>query len=133
MWNAEKIIEGLEEAAETLKRLRQRGWNPAGRLTYWPDVIADSWSGYGRTPVKTRLGPPQADAISRMDQVLLWPNLIEDFEREPAREVRRLVWARANRISWRELEDCDGRSAPTLRKIWRAGIIDILCGLNKQA
>ncbi|WPZ36251.1 DUF6362 family protein [Thalassobaculum sp. OXR-137] len=103
----------LREAADTLRRLPRGVAKP--RLSSWPEVVRDSVSllaapdGAGRRP-----SPPSPQAIDRMDRTLGW--LLSCDE-----EARRLVWARATGISWRRLEDMDGRSHVTLRKIVARG------------
>ncbi|MEQ8396518.1 DUF6362 family protein [Thalassobaculum sp.] len=103
----------LEEAAETLRRL------PAGlrrpRLTSWPEVVRDSSSLLAPpTEGRTRPAAPTPGAIDRMDEALMWLLACDG-------EARRLVWARACRVPWRKLEDLDGRSHVTLRKIVSRG------------
>ncbi|NQW08292.1 MAG: hypothetical protein HQ481_00220 [Alphaproteobacteria bacterium] len=108
----------LEEAADTLRRLPRAMAKP--RLSSWPTVVresmpliaADTADGRGR------LAPPTPGAIDRMDAVLFWL-LVCDLE------ARRLVWARACCIPWRRLEDQDGRSHMTLRKVVNRGLDQI--------
>ncbi len=45
---------------------------------------------------------------------------------------RKIVWARACRVPWRRLEDMDGRSHTTLRKVQAEGIEAILRWLNRS-
>lgn len=103
----------LEEAADTLRCLPRGLAKP--KLTYWPDVVQETAAfllpsvGYSRKPIAP---PPQA--IDRMDQVLVWLLACDE-------EARKIVWARACRIPWRRLEDQDGRSYVTLRKIASRG------------
>jgi len=112
----------LEEAAETLRRL------PAGlrrpRLTSWPAVVRDSAGLLApSSDRRTRPAAPTPGAIDRMDRALLWLLACDD-------EARRLVWARACRVPWRRLEDLDGRSHVTLRKIVARGHGQILQSLR---
>ena len=114
----------LEEAAETLRRL------PAGlrrpRLTSWPEVVRDSAGLIGpSSDRRNRPAAPTPGAIDRMDRALLWLLACDD-------EARRLVWARACRVPWRRLEDLDGRSHVTLRKIVARGHGQILRHLGSS-
>ena len=107
------IRSALEAAAETLRRL------PAGlrrpRLTSWPEVVRDSSSLLAPSAEsRSRPAAPTPAAIDRMDKALLWLLACDG-------EARRLVWARACRVPWRKLEDLDGRSHVTLRKIVARG------------
>lgn len=121
------IRSALEDAAETLRRLPSAVRRP--RLTSWPDVVRDSAallapSAEGRV----RPAAPTPGAIDRMDRALLWLLACDG-------EARRLVWARACRVPWRKLEDLDGRSHMTLRKIVARGHDQIrrhLVGMNKS-
>jgi hypothetical protein len=45
-------------------------------------------------------------------------------------EQRRIVWARACNIPWRRLEDMDGRSHVTLRKIYVEALLTMAKRLN---
>lgn len=103
----------LEEAADTLKRLPSAMARP--RLSSWPEVVRDTAQhlASGESERRRRI-PPAPEAIDRMDKTLAWLLACDD-------EARRLVWARANRIPWRKLEDLDGRSHVTLRKIVARG------------
>jgi lambda repressor-like predicted transcriptional regulator len=53
-----------------------------------------------------------------MDEVLNWLFILPP-------EERKLVWARACEVSWRQLEDHDGRSSVTLRKIYNQSLMKI--------
>ena len=46
-------------------------------------------------------------------------------------DSRRIVMARAANISWRRLEEIDGRSHTTLRKVEKAGLIHIMGALDQ--
>lgn len=107
------IRAALEEAAETLRRLPPGVRRP--RLTSWPDVVRDSAGLLGPSAEgRVRPAAPTPGAIDRMDRVLAWLLACDA-------EARRLVWARACRVPWRRLEDLDGRSHVTLRKIVARG------------
>lgn len=103
----------LREAADTLRRLPRGLARP--RLSSWPEVVRDSAALLaGDVGAHRRPSPPAPQAIDRMDRTLAWLLACEE-------EERRLVWARAMGISWRRLEDMDGRSHVTLRKIVARG------------
>lgn len=107
------IRSALEEAAETLRRLPSALRRP--RLTSWPDVVRDAAGLLGpNSEGRTRPAAPSPAAIDRMDRALGWLLACDG-------EARRLVWARACGIPWRRLEDLDGRSHVTLRKIVARG------------
>jgi hypothetical protein len=117
-WTAGLVSEYLAEAADTLRRLPRPMLH--GRLTCWPDVIRSAAELYhAEAHARNRPPAPAPDAISRMDQALVWLLPLD-------LEERRILWARACGIPWRRLEDADGRSHVTLRKIHRRGIERIM-------
>lgn len=115
-WDEGLIKAWIEEAAETLKRLPRGYVKP--RVTYWPDVVQNGIHSFGSSRFSNRLAAPSPRAIDRMERVLGWLFHCDD-------DSRRVVWARACGIPWRRLEDIDGRSHVTLRKICDRGIADI--------
>ncbi len=124
-WTLEDIRYRLAEAADTLKLMPMphRGC-PAAYQTGWPDVPYE-WTAYGYTPATARRPPPTAIQIDKLDQTLQWLHWLN-------REQRQIVFARACRFSWRKLEDIDGRSVPTLRKICMAGYTKLYQELNRD-
>ncbi|WP_193370900.1 DUF6362 family protein [Pelagibius marinus] len=76
------VWELLLEAADTLRRLpnREQGWLTAAARAHWPDYVrntAEEFAGAvgsaGRqTAPVLRPTPARAEAIDRMDTVLLW-------------------------------------------------------------
>jgi len=114
----------LKQAAQTLRSLPHKTF--AGYASYWPDVVRstpESWLArpyQNNTPHKST---PRE--ISAMDEVLNWLFILTP-------EERRIVWARACNIPWRALEDHDGRSHVTLRKIHRRGLASIALALDAE-
>jgi hypothetical protein len=113
----ETIMAALIASAETLRRLPKGGIQ--NRLTRWPEVVRSSAELFmGEKHARNRLSPPEPAAIDRMDVVLTWllPLSVDQ---------RRILWARACGVAWRRLEDMDGRSHVTLRKIYNEGLAAI--------
>ena len=106
----------IKEAADTLRRLPKGYAKP--RVTYWPDVVQTSIHSFGAARFENRLAAPSPRAIDRMERVLGWLFHCDD-------DARRIVWARACGVPWRRLEDIDGRSHVTLRKVADRGLRDI--------
>lgn len=113
------VMDRFVEAADCLRRLP--GGYKKAKLTSWPDVVQSTAEAYGYNPVRSRPGAPSPAAISRMDECLLW---LFDL----TAEERKIIWARACKISWRRLEDMDGRSHVTLRKVYK-GALGKVCAL----
>ncbi len=125
-WTETAVKARLEEAAETLKALRlgARDW-PSRLAARWPDVVRSTWDAYGYTAVRMRPPVPSPQRISRADAAVQWLLWVSD-------EERRILWGRASRIPWRRLEDLDGRSHTTLRKIQAGGLARIARRLNAE-
>lgn len=117
-WNIELIEDYLKEAANTLKRLPKVQLQ--SRITYWPEVVRSAAELFiGERHAKNSIAAPSPAAIDRMDMALVWLLPLNQ-------EQRQIIWARINGISWRKLEDIDGRSHVTLRKIYQSGLKNIL-------
>jgi hypothetical protein len=102
---------------------------PAGFRVAWPD-IAYEWLAYGWTPARAPRIPPTPAQIDRLDEVLGWLHAL-------TREQRVILWARANRWTWRQVEAIDelernghGRTERHLRNILGDAEARILAMLN---
>ena len=115
-WDEDLIKAWLKEAADTLKRLPPGYVKP--RVTYWPDVVQTSIYSFGPPGGRAKLAAPSPRAIDRMELVLVWLLSCDN-------DCRRIVWARACGVPWRRLEDVDGRSHVTLRKVEDRGLRNI--------
>lgn len=123
-WTLAEIEARLEEAAKTLVALKLTIRDiPSRQMVRWPDVVRGSLDAYGFTPQRPRVAAPSPAAIDRADETVAWLLWMDG-------EQRRIVWARACKIAWRKLEDLDGRSHTTLRKVRTAGLDAILKRLN---
>ena len=114
----------LKQAAKTLKSLPHKTF--AGYASYWPDVVRSTPESWLARPYDTNSpykSTPQE--ISAMDEVLNWLFMLTPDE-------RRIVWARACNLPWRALEDRDGRSHVTLRKIYLRGLTSIALALDAE-
>lgn len=115
-WDEALVKAWIKEAADTLKRLPRGYVKP--RVTYWPEVVQTSIHSFGEARIACRLAAPSPRSIDRMERVLGWLFHCDD-------DSRRIIWARACGVSWRRLEDMDGRSHVTLRKVVDRGLTDI--------
>lgn len=112
----------FEEAAETLRAVRLTARDrPTANLSRWPDVVHQAMLAYGWADARVRPPAPSPDAIDRLDETLSWLWPLSD-------EERRLVMARAFRLPWRRIEDLDGRTERTLRKV-HARALDRVAGM----
>lgn len=106
-------IELLEEAVDTLKRLPSQSLK--AKMSSWPDVVKSSAELYMSMPNFIKPAAATPDAIDRLDLVL--DGLIQLNAQE-----RRILWARASKISWRRLEQFENLSHTTLRKYHQGGL-----------
>jgi hypothetical protein len=102
---------------------------PAGVRAGWPDVVYE-WTAYGYSPTQLRKTPPSSEAIDRLDQTLPWLYLLTN-------DQRKIVWARADGLTWRTIEALDdddrkgrGRQERQLRNIYDDAEARILAHLN---
>lgn len=89
------VWELLMEAADTLARLpnRERGWLTATSRAHWPAIVRDveevfndaAGKGPRGSAVRYNQAPATAEAIDRMDVVLVW--LVHAGGRKPQRDV----------------------------------------------
>src|SRR5579859_1902500 len=107
-WNLELVTGFLSEASDTLKRLPLSNGAPARLKAWWPDIVRSAAESYGHAPAKMRPAAPEPSAIARLDGVTDWLFWITE-------DARRIVWARANGVSWPAIARMDRRSERTLR------------------
>jgi hypothetical protein len=129
-WTQDQVRERLSEAAWVLRRLPlpKRG-KPPQLQAAWPDVVHD-WLGYGWSLARAPRLPPTAAEITRLDECLGWLHWL-------TRDQRLIIWARANRWTWRKIVELDelerdghGRTERWLRQIAGDGEARILSRLN---
>jgi len=115
----------LEGALTTLKLM------PLGNKDQ-PLRVKSSWGGFHQAAVLSMSShrrplrhKPSPDEINTMEQWLDALLGLPDDE-------RRIVVARACRIPWRRLEEMDGRSHTTLRKVERLGLLKLSAIINDQ-
>lgn len=136
------------EAARTLRLVPSADSRFLARVrAKWPDFAPetfDRWVGYNRERARYAKLKPTAKQIDRMDECLfvwlpwLLPDQIGDGD-APA-DVAHIVWARANRFSWRAIgrmrrslgQESGGNSHVSLRIIYRRGIATIARRLDDQ-
>ncbi len=137
----------LRAAAKALKDMPMPKHSmPREYGTRYPDVLQGYWefwnSFVGETPDAaeearfqkrrreeemnyTRTVVSSAD-IAAMDEVLEWLLLIK----QPRN--RKVVWARAHEISYRDIARFDKRSYETIRRVWNQALEDIAKHLNRS-
>lgn len=109
----------LAMAMKTMRLLPHRpGDRPMAVRSSWGafDQASRFLSGRERQPIRQKATPRQ---IRHMEY---WLDAMLQLDEEG----RRITMARACRISWRRLEEIDGRSHTTLRKIERNALMNLL-------
>ncbi len=89
------VADRFEEAAQTLHRLPRVGVQ--GYFNAMPEVIRTAAETLQEEKLPMRLGPPSAEAISKMEEVLEWIWWLDD------EDERRLVWLRDERVVWKRI------------------------------
>ncbi len=129
-WTVEDIRQRMQEAAWVLRRMPMpKNGKPAVPGAAWPDIV-QAWTAYGWTLARSPRIPPTPDEITRLDQALDWLWLLSE-------DQRWIIWARANRWTWRRCMELDelqragrGRTERWLRQIAGDGEARILAHLN---
>ena len=109
----QQIIARLKEAVSTMRRLppvRVQGYFNA-----WPDMVYTEIE-IMRMDRKPKTWPATPEAISNMEEAILWLNLLETVE------DRKIVWMRASNIPWDIISKTFGFSRVTANKKFRNAI-----------
>jgi hypothetical protein len=94
-WTISEIADRFKEAVRTLRRLPPVRKN--GYFNTWPAIVYSTAEVLQMEVQPMRLGPPPADAISRMEETIDWIFLLD------TEEERRIIWLRAARVPWRPI------------------------------
>ncbi len=124
-WTPHDVAKRFEQAVMTLRRLppvRVQGY-----ISAWPPILRDVAEQLAEARAPFRLGPPAAEAITRMEQTLCWIYWLAD------EDERRLVWLRAARVPWRPICWQIGYGRTKAWQVWKAAMEHIAAQLNRQA
>lgn len=114
---ASEIADRFEEMVDVLSRMP-----PAikrQKFTSWIDYVVDPNTAYGYYNMKLSRPKPTPKQIDRMDQALLWINMLE------TKEEQRLIWARAHKFPLRKIAGLMGISKDTVKYRWMAALIKL--------
>ena len=120
-WTSEQVIERFEEAARTLRRLPPV--KAQGYFSTWPKVKYTELELLQQEAAPLRLGPPTAEAISRMEEALSWLAWLTP-------EGRKLVWLRAERLPWKPICMRLGTDRTTAWRWYKRAITVVVRKLN---
>lgn len=118
------VADRFEEAAQTLHRLPRVGVQ--GYFNAMPPVIRTAAEVLQEEKLPMRMGPPSADAISRMEEVLDWIWWLDD------EDERRLVWLRAERVFWKRICWRLGCGRTKAWQMWTYALLKIVTRLNAK-
>ena len=119
-WTAESVADHFEEAFRTLRKLppvKARGYFNA-----WPQIVRSSREIAGMEAEPMRVWP-SAEAITRLEQTFDWVLWIEENE-------RKLVWARAARVPWKQISSDHACDRSTAWRRWQIALTKIAARLN---
>ena len=115
-WTPELVAERLAEAADVLARLPNEQVH--GLFDLWPRMV-------GATCPGPRPAAPAPEAVDRMDQALGWLMWLEP-------EERRLVWLRAEGLSWKRITHWLGIGRTTAWQRSTLALLKISVRLNAE-
>lgn len=120
IWTADDVADHFEEAFRTLRKLppvKARGYFNA-----WPAVLRSSREIAAMQPEPMRVWP-STEAITRLEQTFDWVLWIEE-------EERKLVWARAARVPWKQISAEHACDRSTAWRRWQIALTKIAARLN---
>ncbi len=123
-WTVTDVADRFEEAAATLKRMPPV--KVQGYFNAWPEVVRTVMEQLQADRLPMRLGPPPADAISRMEETIEWIFFLED------EDERRLIWLRAERVVWKRICWRIGCGRTKAWQMWTVALLRIVTRLNAK-
>jgi hypothetical protein len=124
-WTVTDIAARFEEAVRTLRRLPPV--KVKGYFNTWPLVVHTIMEQIQAEKLPLRLGPPSAQAISRMEETIGWIFLLDE------EDERRLVWLRAARVPWKPICWRIGCGRTKAWHMWVMALLKIVTRLNAGA
>lgn len=124
-WTVTDVADRFEEAAQTLKRMppvRVQGY-----ISTWPEIVRTTMEQLQADKLPMRMGPPQPDAISRMEETLHWIFWLDE------EDERKLIWLRAARIPWKPICWRLGCGRTKAWQMWTYALLKIVTRLNARA
>ncbi|MEO5346522.1 MAG: DUF6362 family protein [Magnetococcus sp. YQC-9] len=122
-WTPKMVAERMAEAANTLRRLKVSGLKPQGYGNSWPDIVHEFSEAYGYNELVVRLGPPAADAITRMDEAMAWLYWLEP-------DQVRLVWLHAEGVPRKIIQAKLGVQKTRAWQLWVSALTIVSTSLN---
>jgi len=114
-WDNKTVAQRFEECVSVLSKLP--GNISLGHRNYWPEIkyTPREIARMEKTKKYTIL-QPLPDAIDRAEETLAWITLVDEPER------RKLIWLRAQRMSWRAIAREVGYPKTTAQRYWNEAL-----------
>lgn len=120
-WTPSLVEERLVEAADVLKRLPEE--NMQGYFSTWPAVFVEFSDLVGQEPPRMKRPRPSPAAISRMEETLDWPMLLDPLD-------ARILWLRATGERWKTICWKVGLQRAAAHEHWLYGLCVLAWKLN---
>lgn len=123
-WSWLDVRDAMVRAASTIRAMPRESKRRV--RSGWPDYVR-GWDAYDNemaASVKPASPPPHL--IDEADAAIQWLYWV------PCEPDRRVVAARMFGVTWRKIQNMDGRSESTLRKRYRESLIGIAARLNTK-
>lgn len=119
-WTRAMVADRLELAADVMKSLPPV--RPQGYVSTWPEYLHSFADQVEQTP-RMRRPLPSPRMISEADETMLWLRWVE-------RDIAQILWARANRKSWKSICWGQGISRATANRRHEYGLAVIAWRLS---
>jgi hypothetical protein len=119
-WTIGRVQDRLELAADVMRQMP--GVKPQGHFNAWPEYFHSFADKVGQEP-KMRRPLPSPRMISEADEAMLWLRWLEVDD-------AKLVWARAERVAWKQITWQFGMSRAAATRRWQYGLAVIVWRLN---
>lgn len=116
MDDAVQVFEQIQRSVRTLRKLPRV--TVRNRFCNWPEIVRSFYECYGwNDPDMPRI-VPTARQLTELDQVIRWIAWLSQY----GEEYPKIVWARAEKRSWRKIGVLVGLSHPTCKERFRTAI-----------
>jgi len=119
-WTITRVQDRLELAADVMRQMP--GVKPQGHFNAWPEYFHSFADKVGQEP-KMRRPLPSPRMITEADEAMLWLRWLEVDD-------AKLVWARAERVAWKQITWQFGLSRTAATRRWQFGLAVIVWSLN---
>lgn len=128
MQTVTEVFEQIQRSVRTLRKLPPV--SVKNRFCNWPDIIRSFYECYGWNDPDPPKIVPTARQLTELDQVISWLAWLSKYGEEG--EYAKIIWARAERRSWRHIGTVVGLSKDTCRERFRVGMYALHHALNER-